>query len=96
MRIETNPRITQKGDKDNLSPTSKHPFAFKRGINAVRIEKGTLFSKRAACSCLLPLPKNLPTTTACTSFECWRRRVIDEKTEVVEAIEGKRVQAPST
>jgi hypothetical protein len=47
MRIETSPRITQKGDKDNLGPTSKHPFAFKRGINAAgRERKGHSFQNR--------------------------------------------------
>jgi len=63
MEIEISPRITQKGDKDSLGQTSKHPFAFKRGINAARRKEGALFPKRAACSCLLPLPKKY----ACTS-----------------------------
>jgi len=74
MKIKTNPKITQKRDKDNLGPTFKHPFVFKRGINAARREKGALFPKWVACSCLLPLSKNLPATTAyliaSTSFEC--------------------------
>jgi hypothetical protein len=48
MGIETSPRITQTGDKDNLGPTSKHPFVFKRGINAAGIEKGELFPKQVA------------------------------------------------
>ena len=99
MGIETNPMITQKGDKDSLGPTSKHPFAFKRGINAARREKGALFPKQAACSYLLPLPKNLSGTAAylvaCTTFEYWRRRVTNGKTEVVEAMEGEGVQASS-
>jgi len=95
MGIETSPKIWQKGDKGNLGPTSKQPFTFKRGINATKREKGALFPKRAACSCLLPLPENLPATAACTTFECYRRRVANEKTEVVEAIEGEGVQAPS-
>jgi len=60
MKIETNPKITQKRDKDNLGLTFKHPFIFKRGINAAKREKGALFPKGVACSCLLPLPKNLP------------------------------------
>jgi hypothetical protein len=97
MGIGTSPRITQKGDKDNLGPTSKHPFAFKKGINAAMREKGALFSKQATCSCLLPLPKNLPATAAhpaaCTTFECWRRRVTNGKTEVAEAMEGDGVYA---
>jgi hypothetical protein len=78
------PKDNPKGDKDSLGPTSKHPFAFKKGINAARREKGALFSKQATCSCLLPLPKNLPATAAhpaaCTTFECWRRRVTNGKT----------------
>ena len=84
MGIETNPRITQKGDKYNLGPTSKHPSAFKRGINASKREKGVLFQKEVACSYLLPLLKNLLATTAyqavCTTSECWRRRVTNGKT----------------
>jgi hypothetical protein len=99
MRIETNLMITQKGDKDSLGPTSKHPFAFKRGINAIRREKGALSLKRAACSYLLPLRKNLPGRAtypaACTTFECWRRRVTNGKTEVVKAMEEEGVQASS-
>jgi hypothetical protein len=39
MGIETSLRIAQKRDKDSLGPTFKHPFAFKRGINAARREK---------------------------------------------------------
>jgi len=98
MGIETNTRITQKGDKDNLGLTSKHLFAFKRGINAAGRDKGALFPKQAACSCLLLLFKNLPETVACpaacTIFECSRRRVTKGKTEVAEAMEGG-VQTPS-
>jgi hypothetical protein len=67
------------------------PFAFKRGINAARREKRALFPKRAACSCLLPLPKILSATAAYpaayTTFKCWRRRVTKGKTKVVEAME---------
>jgi hypothetical protein len=85
MGIETSTRITQKGDKDSLGPTSKHPFAFRKGINTAGREKEAFFPKRAACSCLLPLPEYLPTTaaypTACTTFQCWRRRVIEGKEE---------------
>jgi hypothetical protein len=96
MRIKTSPRITQKGDKDNLDLTSKHPFAFKRGINAARREKGALFPK---CAALFPLFKNLPAIVtylaACTTFECWKRRVTKGKTKVVEAMEGEGVRAPS-
>ena len=92
MGIETSPRITQKEDKDNLGPTSKHPFAFKKGINVVGREKTTLFPKRVVCFCLIPLPKNLPATTTypttCTTFEYWRRKVTKGKTEVAEAMEG--------
>jgi hypothetical protein len=40
MGIETSLMIAQKGDKDIFGPTSKHPFAFKKGINAARREKG--------------------------------------------------------
>jgi hypothetical protein len=100
MGIETSPMIAQKGDKDSLGPTSKHPFAFKRGINATRREKGALFPKQVACSYLLPLPKNMPAIAAypaiCTAFECWRRRVTNGKIEVVEAMEGEGVHAPSS
>jgi len=58
------PKDNSKGDKDNLDPTSKHPFAFKRGINAARRKEEALCSKQAACSCLLPLPKK-STCTSC-------------------------------
>ena len=47
MGIETSPKITQKGDKDNLVPMFKHLFAFKKGINATGREKGALFPKQA-------------------------------------------------
>jgi hypothetical protein len=61
--------------------------------------KGHSFQKQVACSCLLPLPKNLPATAAYpaarTTFECWRRRVTKGKTKVVEAMEGEGVYAPS-
>jgi hypothetical protein len=95
MEIETSPRITQNGDKNSLGPMSKHPFALKRGINATGREKWALFPKRVACSCLLPLPKNLSVTAACTIFDCWRRRETKGKTKVVEAMEGEGVQTPS-
>jgi hypothetical protein len=62
-------------------------FAFKRGINAARRKKEALFPKQAACSCLLPLLKNMPATAACTTLKYCRRRVTTGKTEVVEAIE---------
>jgi len=74
---------------------SKHPFAFTRGINATGREKWALFSKWAACSCLLPPLKNLLATAACTTFECWRKRETKGMTEVVEAMEGEGVQTPS-
>jgi hypothetical protein len=65
MGIEISPRITQKGDKDSLGPTSKYPFAFKRGINATR-RKGHSFQhglhalafflspKKSACTNCIP------------------------------------------
>jgi hypothetical protein len=98
MGIETSLKITQRADKDSLGPTSKHPFAFNRGINVAKREKGALFPQQAACSCLLPRPKKFPAMAvyqdACTTFECWRRRVSKGKTEVVEAMEGEGVHAP--
>jgi len=30
--METNPGITQNGDKDSLGPTSKHPILHLRGV----------------------------------------------------------------
>jgi hypothetical protein len=40
-----------------LSSPANTLFAFKKGINAARNEKGALFPKGAACSCLFPLLK---------------------------------------
>jgi len=43
--------------RTTLSSLPNTPFAFRKGINAARREKGALFPKEAACSCLLPLSK---------------------------------------
>jgi hypothetical protein len=73
MGIEISPRITQKGDKDSLGPTSKYPFAFKRGINAAR-RKGHSFQHGLHALAFFLSPKNLPAPVAypaaCTTFEC--------------------------
>ena len=46
-----------------LSSLPNTLFAFKKGINVARSEKGALFPKGTVCSCLFPLPKKQPASS---------------------------------
>jgi hypothetical protein len=44
----TSLRITQKRDENNLIQPSKHPFTFKRGMNAIKEREWLLLSPKTA------------------------------------------------